>query len=143
MKWWRNFGFHVVGPVVLGSAIYLVCRSPTLRVFDWVAQVGAARRIETMRAFAWPVAHSLPEWLRFSIPDGLWTYALTSAMGLVWSGRHSAPAFGWMMVGIAFGAGGELGQAVGLVPGTFDLVDLAFVIFGFILAFESTWAREA
>lgn len=115
---------HGVLPVVLGAAIYVLFRSPRLRVFDWLHTLGAGGAVPAARAWARPAAEHLPEWLLFSAPDGLWVYGLTACLALVWRGAPGRARRWWLCAGIALGAGGELGQLAGVVPGVFDPADL-------------------
>jgi hypothetical protein len=53
----------------------------------------------------------------------------------VWyKGRSRVAASMWILGGVILGFGGELGQLLGWVPGTFDVIDLLFYIVGFLLA---------
>ena len=122
---------RVVLPLGLGSLIYLAWRSEDLWVFDWVAAAGGAQRVSTLRAAFDPWLPSLPQWLVFSLPDGLWTFAGTSWIAIIWSGkRRSTPALAWIAVIPALAIGGEVGQFCGFVPGRFDLMDLVFILLG-------------
>lgn len=137
----RRVGLHVVAPVAVGALIYLLFRSPDLLVFDWAEQVGLAAPLSSVRDFTLPARSVLPSWFVFSVPDGLWVYGLTAAMALIWGGHISVDALPWLASGLVLGGGGELGQMPGLVPGTFDLVDLVMVVGAFVLAL-SIPARE-
>src|SRR4051794_32919063 len=67
---------HVAAPVLIGAAIYLSWRTPTLLVFQWVDAVGlhaGLTAIRTHLAFTRPY---MPDLLLFSVPDALWVYAL-------------------------------------------------------------------
>lgn len=115
---------HVAAPVGLGAAIYLLLRAPHLRVFSWAAEVGLGPTVSLLRVRTLPLREDLAEWVLYSLPDALWVYALTAAMVLVWRGGSGRTRFLWIGSGLALGAGGELGQWIGVVPGTFDPVDL-------------------
>jgi hypothetical protein len=125
---------HVVGPVAAGAAIYLLFRTPHLLVFSWTGAVGMNGMLESARYAASPVAAAMPGWLLYSAPDGLWVYALTAAMLAVWRGDPSPGRHPWIAAGLVLGAGGELGQLAGAVPGTFDLVDLLLSFAAFAAA---------
>jgi hypothetical protein len=125
--WWRYL-LHVVLPVALGAAIYVLFRSPRLRVFDWLQAMGLGNAVPAARAWARPAGEHLPEWLLFSAPDGLWVYGLTACLALVWRGAPSPARRAWLCAGVALGAGGELGQLAGLVPGVFDPADLLLCV---------------
>ncbi len=119
---------HVVVPVVVGAAIYVLFRSPRLRVFRWLHALGLGDAVPAARAWARPLADRLPEWVLFSAPDGLWVYGLTACLALVWRGTPGPARRGWLCVGLALGAGGELGQRMGLVPGVWDPADLLLCV---------------
>jgi hypothetical protein len=115
---------HGVLPVVLGAAIYVLFRSPRLRVFDWLHALGLGEAVPAARAWARPAAEHLPGWLLYSAPDGLWVYGLTGCLALAWRGAPGRARRLWLCVGVVLGVGGELGQLVGLVPGVFDPADV-------------------
>lgn len=80
-------------------------------------------------------AFAPPDLVLYSVPDALWTYALTAAMARIWSTRVSLQSAPWLAIGVAIGCGGELLQLIGLLPGTFDVVDLLLCAAAGLLAF--------
>jgi hypothetical protein len=120
---WRSL-LHVALPVLLGAAIYVLFRSPRLRVFGWLRAAGLGDAVPAARAWAGPAAEHLPSWLLYSAPDGLWVYGLTACLALVWRGAPGRARRAWLCAGVVLGAGGELGQLAGRVPGVFDPADL-------------------
>jgi hypothetical protein len=116
---------HVFLPVLTGGTVYLSWRSSSLLVFRWVDSCGFTAPLASWRRAAFIVVHVVPQWLLFSRPDALWVYALTALMVLIWSGvPHERASSLWVASGAILGCGGELAQAVGLVRGTYDPVDL-------------------
>lgn len=136
MKRSRAIALHVLAPVAVGAMIYLLFRSPSLRVFDWVESLGLAESVLLCREIVAPIRIVIPDFIFYALPDGLWVYGLTSAMLLLWVGSRSGWATVWITVGLVLGLGGELGQLINLVPGTFDMLDMMAVGVGFVLAFE-------
>ena len=117
------FGAFVVLPIAIGTAIYVGWRTTTLLVFHWIATSGIPADVfRSNMTFAQP--------LLYSLPDGCWVFAGTSWMLLIWGRLHP-----WVFALVVLGVGGELGQALRLVPGTFEWNDIAFYIGSFILAF--------
>jgi len=55
---------------------------------------------------------------------------------MIW-GRMTA----WVFTGVVLAVGAELGQLIGIVPGTYDHLDMAFYVGAFILA--STLVRPS
>ena len=115
---------HVVLPLALGGAIYLLWRDPSMVLFRWVDLVGLSSVVDQFRSAFTSWRDVLPRWFFLSLPDALWVYALTSFMGMVWLGGSRMARRFWTAVGPALGIGSELGQLAVIVPGTFDVADL-------------------
>lgn len=115
---------HVALPVAIGAGIYVLWRTQRLPVFDWLTWAGFSGVVEWLRQVA-PAASALPDWVIFTLPDALWVYAVTACAALIWVDAPGtwARRF-WLSGGLVMGAGSELGQAFGIVPGTFDPHDL-------------------
>jgi len=127
---------HVALPLLLGGLIYLCWRDSGLLMFKWFRALDGESLIISLRQLTAPARPFLPSWLVYSLPDGLWVYALTAFMGHVWLGsRSSVLKFVCLAAGPVLGAGSELGQLAHLVPGSFDWADLGFYIFAAAFAF--------
>lgn len=116
------FLIQVVLPIAVGACIYVGWRSTDLLVFRWLEAVGADGLIVRPDV-------PLPFWVLYALPDGCWVYAYTSWMLLIWG--RMVP---WVYSGVVLALGAELGQLVGLVPGTYDNLDMVFYVGAFILA---------
>jgi len=122
MNRYAMFAIFVLLPIAIGTAIYVGWRSPSLVVFDWMAYCG-------IPADSFRPSVSLPQSILYSLPDACWVFAGTSWMLLIWRGLHP-----WAFVFIVLGVGGEFGQAILVVPGTFDWNDMFFYVGSFTLA---------
>ncbi len=81
-------------------------------------------------------AHSLPAWVRNSVPDALWQYAFAATMFAVWRGTPCSVAKAiFLTAPIAVGVFVELGQLARVMPGTFDPLDLLASLVAGALAF--------
>jgi hypothetical protein len=119
---------HVLAPVIAGGLIYVRWRDANLLMFRWFRVL----RLETVVAWlrtgaAEPTGWSF--WLAYSLPDGLWVYALTALMIFLWRDARSPMKFLWPCLGLLLGAGSELGQLAGIIPGSFDVIDLVVCLF--------------
>lgn len=86
----------VVGPLMLGSLAY------------------------PLRAAS---EHVIPSRLLDVLPDLAWSFAIANVLTLIWP--SSGPArTAWHVTGLTLAVGFEAGQGVGVVPGTFDALDL-------------------
>ncbi len=124
-----KFRLHVCVPTFIGASIYLLFRTPSLLVFNWVESVGLDTHLMALRDSVSGV--QLPDWLLYSLPDGVWVYAITMWMLIIWDG---APPWFWLLLGVVLALGAELGQAIGLVQGTYQHLDMLFYLGAFLLA---------
>ena len=118
--------FHVCFPIILGAGIYSLWRSKRLLVFTWYGWLGLQAPLLALRANLAGVRHFLPDFVLYSLPDALWVYSFTFLMQSVWF-RHSR-SYGrtfWILLPVSLAVGAEIGQFFKVVPGTFDLMDIA------------------
>ena len=125
---------HVFLPLAGGAFVYLLFRRQPPALVTWLLAIDTAEVVTYTRSFLQPVARRLPQWCLMSLPGGLWSYALLSAIEYVWEGTASACRPWWVLVGLTFSLLPELGQATGTLPGTFSAVDLATNAAGAVLA---------
>jgi hypothetical protein len=142
-----TFTLHVVAPVLIGATIYLLYRSENLYVFRWVAEVGGSSYVNSLRGYMAGSGKFLPPWVRFVLPDGLWVYALTSCLVLVWGASGGRASLFWISSGIGLSVASEICQAAGYISGTFDPLDLLASIVAFAMAMlllpATTYVHEA
>ncbi|MEZ4942164.1 MAG: hypothetical protein R3D58_14900 [Saprospiraceae bacterium] len=103
--------FNVILPIKLGISIYALFRGlyfidPKEIVFP-----------------IYPNVNSI-NWIKYNLVDGLWLYALLSALAIIWKGSKSRFIFIWMALAISVSLISEVLQARHVIPGTFDWNDL-------------------
>jgi hypothetical protein len=116
---------HVLLPIALGAAIYVLWRAESLLVFRWIDAAGLRPVVDAVRRTLSGARAWLPDWLLYSLPDALWVYAGVAFYAIVWRGGHPRSRLLWTALPALLALGGELGQLTGAVPGTFCPVDLA------------------
>lgn len=114
------FILHVTLPLVMGGLIYVGWRDENLLMFSWFHTLGLSSVVEELRA--WSLNHNIPEWVRYSLPDGCWVYSIAAHVRLVWGDDIRGVI--WGILGCSLGAVSEVLQGVGLLQGTFDWSDL-------------------
>lgn len=132
----RQIWLHIVLPILIGSIIYILYRHTTLLVFKWIDLAGWTPFIMQAREWA---AWSLPAFVKYSVPDGLWAYAFAYTIYQIW--RESGKAVTYSIIfGIpSIGIFSELLQIPHIIQGTFDLNDvIAYSIAAIILYIIST-----
>ncbi len=140
---------HVALPLTVGAALYIGGRGESFLGYVWGDRIdlGGGRTLsDGVRSLGETISfEGLPDWTRFSLPDALWVYALTFAVVALWGGSSGRERWGWYLVVLTLGVGAELGQAVEVVPGTFDPVDLMLCLLATLVAYavaRSEWRTE-
>lgn len=131
------FVLHVLAPLMAGGLIYVRWRDANLLMFKWFRAFGLETVVSWLRAGAGEPSGWF-FWLAYSLPDGLWVYALTALMVFLWRDARSPMKFLWPSLGLFLGAGSELGQLAGVVPGSFDLIDLLVCLLAALAAMVLT-----
>ena len=121
----RNVTAQVVVGVLLllcGIAIYLLFRSRSITLYQWCISIGLSAPLEVLRA---DVQHwIIPDFVKFSLPDGLYGASYILLMDAVWNNSQRLirimAASLIPLVAIIH----EMLQGLGLAKGTFDAADL-------------------
>ena len=119
-------------PQVLGTAIYVALRSPRLQLVMWISTWKGSEMVDRLRAFTAGLRSRSPEWVVYSVPDGLWCYAATAASLLLWIDVVDRPSSRLLLVslGLLAACGLEVFQATGVIAGTGDPLDVVCAIAG-------------
>jgi len=128
MKEARRAVLLVVLPLVVGVLGYAAWRSEEIRLVHWLAYL-LPRAVRTARSGG--AALGLPRVVVGVVPDLAWAFAFGACLTLVWRGRTGAQGKVWIGAGFVVALGCELGQAWGLLPGTFDRLDLVAIAVGY------------
>lgn len=129
------FSIHAVLPIFMGAAIYSLWRSKTLLVFAWYRWIGLEGQVSALRTHTAAFRHFIPGPILYSLPDALWVYSFAAVMQYVWFQQPNR--YGrifWILLAVALGVGGEIGQLFKVVPGRFDPMDLIGYIAAWLLA---------
>ena len=138
---WQSLGrvlLHIVLPLSVGSPIYILWRSPTLRIFRWLDTVGVSPGVFRLRQFSAPYRAIVPSWILFSLPAALWMYAMVAWFQMALLQCDKRTRWIWLSIALTLGVGSEFGQLCRVVPGTFDGKDVAFYPAGWIAAIVCT-----
>jgi hypothetical protein len=118
---------HVVLPLAIGVVAYAAWRSKEVHVVAWMSRL-APHGVDAMQGTG---ATRLPSVIVGSLPDAAWAWAFGAALALIWRGRPWRERAVWLGGGALVALSAELGQAVHVVPGTYDTADLAAIALGF------------
>jgi hypothetical protein len=129
-----SFIATVWAPIFIGGMIYVLLRSDKLLMFQWFDKMGLARLINEWRGNTY-VKHGYPDWLVYNLPDALWVFAFTNFMLIVWKNKLTIHSIAWILLAPLSGIISEVGQALHLVSGTFDIIDLTFILVASVAPF--------
>ena len=118
---------HVISPILIGGFIYISFRSLSLRLFKWLDALGLMTTSLSIRNFFHPFKKDLPNWVYFSLPDGLWVYSFSSAIMIMWRNNYEKAKY-WLLIPFFLGIIIEIAQGLKIIRGTFDIIDLIFSI---------------
>lgn len=117
----------------LGLVIYLLFRTSSLKIFNWLNYFNIDFLNSSIRLNAFTYSKLVPQWILFSLPDGLWTFSYVCLMLYIWNFKISLQSIIWITLIPFIAVFSEIGQAFNLIQGTFDYLDLFFYILGMVL----------
>ena len=122
-------------PVFIGGFIYLTYRTENLLMFGWFEKIGLYSLIDFLRNNEFLQKMNIPNWIKYSLPDALWLFSFIYVVLTLWSFQINRHSIFWITLVPAIGLFSELGQLFGIIPGTFDVVDLFLLVLASILPF--------
>ena len=125
---------HVIIPVLIGGFIYILFRENNLLMFSWFESLGLDSITNYLRN-NYLFNNQIPEWIIYSLPDGIWIYSFTSLMLIIWYRDSNKIKYYWLLIGPILGVSAEICQLIEIIPGTYDNLDLAFCICGSFIPF--------
>ena len=125
--------FVAVLAMFSGGTIYIFLRSSDLVFFQWFQAIGLDHWFNSARYSAHYMNVIIPEWIIYSLPNGLWAFAYALLISGIWSGSKSWLRYIWISSIPVLVIGFELLQLAGIIRGTFCMQDLFFGITGLVL----------
>lgn len=116
---------------LIGSGIYLCFRSTDLQMFQLFPNSELpfwARRLRT-----YSETLNVPEWVRFSLPDGLWLLAYLLIIDCIWGGQRSPTSLFFLAILPIAIIIVELLQMIHLISGVGDWMDILFYFLSIVL----------
>ena len=128
----RAYVFLSAFALWLGGIIYLLLRSSEHVFFRWISAAGIEKWFMLARHHTHSLNLHLPEWIVFSLPNGLWAFSYSLLITCIWSGSKSRLRYFWMASIPVLVLGYEVLQYAGIIHGTFCIQDIAFGVAGLI-----------
>ena len=93
-------------------------------MFEWCEKLGVLARVNEVRSWEIVSLNRPPDVILYSWPDAAWVASGTFLFAGIWSGSKTPARYLWISLPTALAVGGEVAQAAGICPGTFDIADL-------------------
>ena len=116
--------------LMFGCAIYLLFRTKTLNIYQWCSFLGLSKFIDNART--WVSDWNIPDFVRYSLPDGLYCAAYILIIDAIWKDDDSPIKHFIISLVPAVTISSEILQYFRVVKGTFDFCDLLFYSVPFI-----------
>ena len=121
--------------------LYLTFRSTELNMFRLYEHAGPW--VDSLRE--WGGELSLPQWVRYSLPDGLWLLSYLLLVDAIWN-KFDRMSCVWYLSMPAVAFGSELAQMCWGFTGTYDGMDLvcysAAVVITLIIVYSKNYIRK-
>jgi hypothetical protein len=114
-----------------GVLIYATLRPADLLLNQWIAPVGGELARSLLLTYFSHI--SIPPWIIYSLPDGLWMLSLTLCILMIWNFNLHRQSITWLAIAGLTGITIELSQGLHALPGSFDTGDLVLMFLGFLL----------
>lgn len=129
----RIFVIVSVFALSLGGFIYILFRPSEHIFFDWIRSIGLGHWLNLIRENSISSNLLLPEWIVYSLPNGLWAFAYALLISIIWRESKSWIRYLWFISIPVLVIGYEVLQYASIIPGTFSMQDIGFGIGGLIL----------
>jgi hypothetical protein len=122
-----------VAALLMGGIIYALFRTSQPFFFKWIPGAGSESLFNLARQRSLAFSLSFPEWIVFSLPNGLWAFAYALLITGIWAGSQSWIRVFWLASIPVLVLGFEILQFTGTLPGIFCMQDIALGIAGLII----------
>lgn len=136
MKNWKFGVCIIITSLLLGSLIYFITRTEATILNHWLAKAGGESILLSFQNLVDNT--SLPHWVIYSLPDGLWMLALATSIMMIWHYELNLSSIAFTVLAGSAGAIFEVLQGMNVIKGTFDWSDLFFVTAASVLPVSFT-----
>ena len=119
--------------LTIGSLIYILFRSESLKVFAWMDALDCLKITKSIRSISLKIVDIIPNWMLYALPDGLWLSSYVCLMLMIWKNKINKENAVWIFSMPLIAILSEAGQIFSIIPGTFDWMDVVMYLLGTIL----------
>ena len=121
--------------IVIGGLLYLSFRPDFLLMFGWADFLGLDNVVHQLRNQTAFMLTAMPEFIIYSLPNGLWIFSFGVLMLAIWGIHQPFQTYIWTAALLAVGISSEVLQITGLIPGTFDILDVVAYLGGALFVY--------
>ena len=85
-------------------------------MFNWFNLLSVNETTDLIRGALSPLKDFLPEWIVFSLPDGLWVYSFSSSLLIIWRDNFGTAKL-WLLFPFLLGHSRKFYNTSRLYPG--------------------------
>lgn len=115
----------------IGGSIYIIFRPATLIMFSWFEAFNIYSFVNTYRELGEHI--SLPDFIIFNLPDGLWITSYLFIVNSVIPVRNKRELLFWILLLPLISVLGEFLQYYHIIEGQFDIIDILCYILPVII----------
>lgn len=109
---------NIIIPLGVGVIIYYLCRQHSIYFLKCVDEIFDLNK---------PAKIVLPNWIVYNLPDGLWNFAFTSIILIIWKRELKIKNLLWFLFPVL------VAIILEFFLGTYDILDMIFIIIGGVL----------
>ena len=129
--------------LVAGSMIYVCFRSESLVMFRWANSIGISSEIHMLRETGRAFGHVFPKWVTDSAPYAMWVFSYMLAQHAIWFQSRTRVSYLWILAAPAIAICSEAAQGLAVIPGTFDVIDLAALVIAAIVGWMVCFTKPS
>lgn len=115
----------------IGLLVYTLFRSENIILFDWYKYFGVLKYIENIRSI---ISFRLPFHAASSLPYTLWVLSLGLFLLSIWQNMLTLKIkITLFLLNLILGVGVELLQINHIIYGTFDVIDIVYLVTGLFI----------
>jgi hypothetical protein len=122
----------IIISLVSGLILYIGFRTTHTPIYQWAIKLGLGKEINFLRNTMQGI--HLPDWIVYSMPDGLWMFSFVLSVLSIWNFNLNKTTGPWIFSAIFIGLGFEIMQGYVKGIGVFDWNDLLLMIAGTVIA---------
>ena len=130
--------------LMTGGFIYIFLRPVPPLFFGLLELSGLSGLLDAVRLTTLTITPMVPDWVVYSLPQGLWAFAYAVIIMGIWKNRHAWISYLWLSTIPLLVFGFEGLQYTGVVRGTYCLLDMLFgmggIVLGVILLYDKQWS---